>query len=67
MGFEPIADKDGRLSKMLVRKLPVNPVAVRFDNSYLGAQSGDVHCVSFDEGRKSNTDYTELLWRLASS
>ncbi|KIM80819.1 hypothetical protein PILCRDRAFT_822098 [Piloderma croceum F 1598] len=50
MGFEPVADKEGRLSKMLVR-----------------AQSGDVHCVSFDEDAKSNTDYTELLWKLASS
>ncbi|KZP20867.1 hypothetical protein FIBSPDRAFT_911025 [Athelia psychrophila] len=48
LGFEPVADKDGRLNKMLIR-----------------AQSGDVHVISFDEGK--NTDYTALLWKLASS
>lgn len=32
-----------------------------------GAESGDVHCVSFDDNRKSNAEYTDLLWKLASS
>ncbi|KIM49450.1 hypothetical protein M413DRAFT_438632 [Hebeloma cylindrosporum] len=49
IGFEPIADKDGQFTKMLVR-----------------TQSGDIHTVDFTDG-KSELEYTELLWKLASS
>jgi len=49
MGFEPVVDKNGKLTKMLVR-----------------AQSGDIHSVTFDQDR-SDFDYTQLLWKTASS
>ncbi|KAI0781134.1 hypothetical protein BD413DRAFT_703414, partial [Trametes elegans] len=48
-GFEPIVDKEGRITKMLVR-----------------AESGDVHCVTFDQ-HKSDYEYAQMLWRYASS
>ncbi|KAI0637176.1 hypothetical protein C8Q77DRAFT_1096427 [Trametes polyzona] len=48
-GFEPIVDKDGRITKMLVR-----------------AESGDVHCVTFDQ-HKTDDEYAQLLWKLAST
>ncbi|KAH9854027.1 hypothetical protein C2E23DRAFT_858670 [Lenzites betulinus] len=49
LGFEPILDKDGGMSKMLVR-----------------ADSGDVHCVTFDQ-HKTDDEYAQLVWKLASS
>ncbi|KAI0807212.1 hypothetical protein C8Q74DRAFT_46266 [Fomes fomentarius] len=49
LGFEPIVEKDGRISKMLVR-----------------AESGDVHRVTFD-GKKTDAEYTDMLWKLAVS
>lgn len=70
MGFEPVADKDGRLSKMLVRACLCSRSQIKLQLTILaaaGAQSGDVHCVSFDDARKSSTDYAQLLWKLASS
>lgn len=32
----------------------------------VGAESGDVHCVTFDQ-KKSEAEYADLLWKLASS
>ncbi|KAJ3008826.1 hypothetical protein NUW54_g3008 [Trametes sanguinea] len=49
LGFEPIMDKDGRITKMLVR-----------------AESGDVHCVMFDQN-KSDDELAQLLWKVASA
>ncbi|KAJ7285676.1 hypothetical protein C8J57DRAFT_1285518 [Mycena rebaudengoi] len=49
LGFEPILDKHGNVTRMLVR-----------------SQSGDIHAVDFNDG-KSDFEYTELLWKLASS
>ncbi|GLB35373.1 putative spc24 subunit of Ndc80 [Lyophyllum shimeji] len=49
MGFEPVLDKNGTVSKMVVR-----------------AQSGDIHVVPLD-GRKTDFEYSQLLWKLSSS
>ncbi|KAI0747927.1 hypothetical protein C8Q80DRAFT_703095 [Daedaleopsis nitida] len=49
LGFEPVVEKDGHMTKMLVR-----------------AESGDVHCVTFDQ-EKADAEYTDLLWKLAVS
>lgn len=34
--------------------------------TFSGADSGDVHCVTFDQP-KSDDEYAQLLWNLASS
>jgi kinetochore protein Spc24, fungi type len=34
---------------------------------FRGAQSGDVHCMSFDDPKLSDSDYADLAWKLASS
>ncbi|KAI0080559.1 hypothetical protein K474DRAFT_1657704 [Panus rudis PR-1116 ss-1] len=49
LGFEPVTDKNGHVTKMLIR-----------------ARGGDVHCVTFD-GNKTNYEYADMLWTLASS
>ncbi|KAF8968366.1 hypothetical protein BDZ97DRAFT_431810 [Flammula alnicola] len=49
LGFEPVVDKKGRASKMIIR-----------------SHSGDVHTVDFTTG-KNDYEYTETLWKLASS
>lgn len=70
LGFDPLVDKDGRLTKMLIRESLVFLVRKPlFTNSYLplsGAESGDVHRVTFDRNM-SDAEYTSLLWKLAIS
>lgn len=66
LGFEPIMDKGGR---MLVRELlyahVLRPNVILIVPT--GAESGDVHCVTFDDRRKSDAEYANELWKLASS
>jgi len=49
LGFTPIVDRDGEVTKMLVQ-----------------SQSGDLHTIDFRTG-KSEFEYTQLLWKIASS
>ena len=68
MGFEPVVDSDGPASKMLVRtyKAKVSDNN-RADNRFsTGSQTGDVHCVSFDNDN-TRYDNARLLWKLAAS
>lgn len=70
LGFEPIMGKDGHMTKVLVRtcsflfRYLLGAIFMNFSTS--GSETGDVHCVTFENG-KSDRDYAELLWKLASS
>lgn len=66
MGFEPIMDRDGRMSKMLIRKFRDPSLFALRLKITLGAQHGDVHSMSFD-GNKTYYEYAHELWKLASS
>lgn len=68
LGFEPIVEKDGRISKMLVRQSPFQTSCGGFilTSIFAGAESGDVHRVTFDE-KKPEAEYTDMLWKLAVS
>lgn len=67
MGFEPIIDKDKSISKMLVRAwIFLVGVMCIPDGRTSGSQSGDIHTVDFTTG-KTDLEYTQLLWKLASS
>lgn len=42
-------------------------ICVEFSHSDAGAQSGDIHVLSFDDPKLSDTDYANIAWKLASS
>lgn len=72
LGFEPILDKSGVVTKMLVRTChSVSDLCVIKRKTltlalHSGSESGDIHPVSFTDG-KSDFEYAHLLWSLAES
>lgn len=58
-------DKTRNVVKILVREYSVL-CPCRFAHQMLGSESNEVHSVKLD-GQKSDAEYTQLLWDLASS
>lgn len=71
LGFEPIVDGNGSMHKMLIRAYHIYFTSLAGPNiardMLLGAQSGDVHCLNFDDPKLSDSDYANLAWKFASS
>lgn len=68
LGFEPVADRDGRVTKMLIRASGLASLSIWYALTpfALGAQSGDIHCVEFGDNQ-SAYENAHNLWRFASS
>jgi kinetochore protein Spc24, fungi type len=68
LGFEPVIDKRGNMTKMLVSMYSsIVPFIFLMQEIFSSdAQSGDIHSVEFT-GEKTNLEYTQLLWKLAAS
>lgn len=66
LGFEPVLDKRGNVAKILVRECTPLVVCPSYHVQTSGSESNEVHSVTFDE-QKSDVEYAQLLWDLASS
>lgn len=67
MGFEPVTDKSGRVVKVLISTYSTFCYVCIFKTlSIESASGGNVHVVDLTTG-KSQTEYREMMWKLACS
>ncbi|TBU32250.1 hypothetical protein BD309DRAFT_923446 [Dichomitus squalens] len=67
---DPAADHDldaTTLRLALYKGLGFEPIMDKGGRMLVRAESGDVHCLTFDDRKKSDEEYANELWRLASS
>nr|VWO98751.1 Hsp70 [Ganoderma boninense] len=67
---DPAAEHDldaTALRLALYKGLGFEPIMEKDSRMLVRAESGDVHCVTFTNRQKSDKDYADELWKLASS
>ncbi len=67
LGFEPVMDRTGKMKKMLIRAYSTGVPNDNSDACVSGAQSGDIHCLTFNDSQKSSYESVHEAWQLASS